>query len=100
MAILLHGTTRLRAERIAIGGPDPDYVEPGGSARAEGFSTCVDGGPFPLDTPENYARRKAALFPNEGGAAILYIDVPEDVIALAVDATYLPLSQGVVQFDE
>lgn len=100
MAILLHGTTRFRAEQILAGGPDPDFVEPGGGPRAENFSTCLQGGPFPLGTPEEYAHRKAARFPSEGGPAILVIDVPDDLIALAVDEVYFPLSQGVVQFDE
>jgi hypothetical protein len=82
-------------------GPDPDFVEPGGGGtRAEGFSTCLQSGPFPLGTPEEYARRKAAAFPDEGGPAILSVDVPDEVIALAVDEAYFPLSQGVVQFDE
>jgi hypothetical protein len=99
MAILLHGTTRHRAERIVIEGPDPDFIEPGGGARAEGFSTYLEGGPFPLDPPEKYACDKAALFPGEGGAAIVAVDVPDDIIALAVDP-YFPLSQGLVQFDE
>ncbi len=80
--------------------PDPDFVEPGGGPRAEGFSTTLEFGPFPLGTPEEYARRKAAGFPNEGGPAILAVDVPDDIIALAVDELYFPLSQGVVQFDE
>jgi hypothetical protein len=99
MAILLHGTSRHRAEQIMKQGPDPDFVEPGGGTRAEGFSTCLESGPFPLGTPEDYARGKAALFPNEGGPAILAVDVPDDIIALAVDA-FFPLSQGVVEFDE
>jgi hypothetical protein len=30
---------------------------------------------------------------------MLAVDVPDDIIALAVDA-YFPLSQGLVQFDE
>jgi hypothetical protein len=98
MAILLHGTTRHRAVRIAANGPDPDYVEAGGGPKAGGFSTCLEGGPFPLGTPAEYARRKAALFPNEGGLVTLAVDVPDDVIALAVDP-YFRLSQGVVQFD-
>ncbi len=98
--ILLHGTTKHRAEQIRKRGPDPDFVEPGGGPRAEGFSTCLEFGPFPLGTPEEYARRKAAGFPNEGGPAILAIDVPDDIIALAVDEVYFPLSQGVVQFGE
>jgi hypothetical protein len=99
MAILLHGTIRLRAGRIAAHGPDPDFVEPGTGARAEGFSTCLEHGPFPLGTPGEYASRKAALFSHEGGPAILAVDVPDDLIALAVDA-YFPLNQGVVQFDD
>ena len=38
-------------------------------------------------------------FPDEDGAAILVIEVPDEIIALAVDDVYLPLSQGIVQFD-
>ena len=100
MAIVVHGTTLRRAERIMIYGPDPDFVEPGSTVRAEGFSTCLEGGPFPIGTPEEYARRKAAAFPDEGGAAILRVDLPDGIIALATDDTYFPLSQGLVQFDE
>jgi hypothetical protein len=100
MAILLHGTTRHRAERMMIHAPDPDFIEPGGGPKAEGFSTCLEAGPFPLGTPEEYARLKAAGFPNEGGPVILAVEVPDDIIALAVDEVYFPLSQGVVQFDE
>lgn len=81
MAKLLHGTTKQRAERIAITGPDPDFIEPGGGPRAEGFSTCLEFGPFPLGLPEEYARQKAAGFPDEGGPAILAVDVPDDIIA-------------------
>lgn len=80
-------------------GPDPDFIEPGSGTRAEGFSTCLEGGPFPVGTPEEYARRKAAAFPDEGGPAILGVDVPDDIIALATDEVYFPLSQGLVQFD-
>jgi len=99
MAILLHGTTRHRAEQIMARGPDADFIQSGGGARAESFSTCLELGPFPLGPPELYACSKAKQFPNEGGPAILKIDVPDDIIALAVDE-YFPLSQGVVQFDE
>lgn len=99
MAILLHGTTKQRAEQLLARGPDPDFIEPGGGLRAEGFSTSLEGGPFPLGTPEEYARSKAAAFPNEGGPAILAVDVPEEIIALAV-SEFFPLSQGVVQFGD
>ncbi len=33
------------------------------------------------------------------GPAIVVVEVPDDLIALAIDETYFPLSQGVVQFD-
>jgi hypothetical protein len=52
-----------------------------------------------LGTPEDYARRKAAGFPAEGGPVILRVDVPDEIVDLAVDE-YFPRSQGVVQFDE
>lgn len=90
MAILLHGTTRWRAEQIVAQGPDPKLTD--------GFSTYLENGPFLFGTPEEYACGKAAAFPNEGGAAILAVDMPDDIITLAVDE-YFPLSQGLVQFD-
>ena len=99
MTILLHGTTRSRAKRIEVAGPNPDFVEPGEHVSAKGFSCCLESGPFPFGTPEEYARHKAALFPNEGGAAILAVDVPENILLATVDE-YFPLSQGLIQFDE
>ena len=75
------------------GGPDPRLTGP------EGFSTYLESGPFLFGTLEEYACGKAAAFPNEGGAAILAVDVSDDIIALTVDE-YFPLSQGLVQFDE
>lgn len=99
MAVLIHGTTRYRAERIKVNGPDPNFVEPGGVGRAESFSTYLEQGPFLFGTPGEYACRKAADFPNEGDAAILAVDVPEAIIALAVNE-WFPLSQGLIQFDE
>jgi hypothetical protein len=100
MAILLHGTTYDRAVQILAGGPDPDFREFPGGPRAEGFSTCLEFGPFPLGRPEDYARYKAMDFPSEGGPVIIRMDVPDEVIAMAVDEVFFPLSQGVVQFDE
>ena len=100
MAILLHGTTRQRAERIIAEGPDPSFMEPGQSgARAEGFSTYFESGPFLFGTPEEYAHVKARLFPAEGGPAILRVDVPEEIIEKALNP-WFPRSQGLIQFDE
>jgi hypothetical protein len=89
MPTLLHGTTRKRAEMIAAGGPDPDFREPGG-AKAESSSTYLESGPFVLAPPEKYARDKAALFPDEGGPAILTLMIttassPSDALRRVLD---------------
>jgi len=99
MGVLLHGTTLHRAKQIAAHGPNPGFVEPGGSAKVESFSTYLECGPFLFGTPEEYACSKAKKFEDEGGAAIIAVDVPDDIIALAVDELLFPLSQGLVQFD-
>jgi hypothetical protein len=103
MVILFHGTTAWRAQQLLRRGPDPDFIEPGGNTVAENFSACLPFGPFECtDTPEEYAWGKARAAGregrNEGGPAILIVDVPEDIIELAVDE-WFPLSQGFVQFD-
>ena len=59
---------------------------------------CVAAGPFPFGNPEDYARGKARTFPNEGGPAIVEVDAPDEIVALAAN-DWLPLSQGLVQFD-
>jgi hypothetical protein len=102
--ILFHGTTFWRAQQILGGGPDPNFVEPGGTIPAENFSACLPFGPFECtDTPEQYAWGKSRTAiregRDEGGPAILIVDVPDDIIALAVDA-WFPLTQGFVQFDQ
>jgi hypothetical protein len=84
--LLRHGTTRQRADSILQNGPNPNFREPGGSDSAGGFSTCPTRGPSSVGAPEQYATGKATLFPNEGGPAIVEIEVPEDVIDLAIDA--------------
>jgi hypothetical protein len=96
--ILMHGTTRDRAARILRTGPDPAYREPGGRAAADGFSACLEAGPFPFGTPADYARGKAAAFPAEGGPVILVLNVPDEIVRKAASA-WLPLDQGLVQFD-
>lgn len=101
--ILFHGTTFWRAKQILSGGSDPGFVEPGGNTPAENFSACLPFGPFECtDTPEQYAwgKSRAAIGEgrDEGDPAILIVDVPDDIIALAVDE-WFPLTQGFVQFD-
>lgn len=87
--ILQHGTTRQRAEAILQHGPDPYFREPGGQPDppdVAGFSTALPGVDCLTGTPEAAARGKDNLFPNEGGPAILEIEVPDDVFQLAVHA--------------
>jgi hypothetical protein len=103
MAILFHGTTLWRAQQILGGGPDPEFIEPGGNTPAENFSACLTFGPFECtNKPEEYAWGKAKTAAREGreegGPAVLIVDTPDDIIALAVDA-WFPLTQGFVQFD-
>jgi hypothetical protein len=81
--LLHHGTTRARAEAIMRDGPDLDFVEPLGTDRAEGFSTAPAGGPFLQGDPTVIARNKAKAFLDEGGPAILEIEVPDEVALLA-----------------
>src|SRR4051794_20775683 len=84
--ILRHGTTRWRAEQIVRRGPDAEFAEPGDPlGKAGGFSTCPAEGPFLLGSPEQYAAGKAALFPNEGGPAIVEIEVPAEIVESPID---------------
>jgi hypothetical protein len=68
--ILLHGTTRHRAERILQFGPDPRYHELGGQGTDDGFSLCLESGLFFFGMTEDYARGKAREFPDK--AAMSY----------------------------
>lgn len=96
--ILIHGTTRRRAEQIVRHGPDPCYQEPGGLPNVDGFSMNLEEGPFHFGNPETYARGKAKEYPDEGGPVVLAVDVPDEIVHRAVNA-WFPLSQGLVQFD-
>jgi hypothetical protein len=96
--ILLHGTTRRRAEQILQDGPNPRYQEPGGQPNEDGFSMNLENGPFHFGRPEDYARGKAKEYPNEGGPVILVVDVPDEIVKRAANE-WFPLSQGLVQFD-
>lgn len=98
--ILHHGTTLNRARAIVADGPDPAFREPGslGLPPAEGFSTVIgDGRPCGTGTPEMAARHKAALFPDEGGPAILELVVPEWIMAILYAD---PLSAGLARSGE
>jgi hypothetical protein len=96
--ILLHGTTRHRAEQILEHGPNPRFHEPGGQGTDDGFSMNLESGPFLFGRVEDYALGKARVFPNEGGPVILAVDVPNEVVFKAVN-DWFPLDQGLVQFD-
>jgi hypothetical protein len=98
--ILHHGTTLRRARSIEANGPDPDYREPGTGRlpSAEGFSAVIgDGRPCSTGTPELAAGNKAALFPDEGGPAILEVSVPGWVMAI-LDAD--PIAAGLARSGE
>src|SRR5262245_6886603 len=86
---LRHGTTRRRAEAIRLHGPDPNFKEPGGQpdpADIAGFSTALANVDCLTGNPEDIARRKSKLFPDEGGPAILEIEVSETICQLAIRA--------------
>lgn len=83
VVVLRHGTTLRRARQMLTDPPDASFVEPGGSqyTRADGFSSVVAGSPTAsLGAAEQYAQTKSANFPNEGGPAILEVEVPEWIV--------------------
>jgi hypothetical protein len=96
--IVHHGTTLHRARAIEAVGPDPEFREPGTGnlPPAEGFSTVIgDGRPCSTGTPALAARNKHALFPNEGGPAILEVGVPAWIMAiLYADSIAAGLARG------
>jgi hypothetical protein len=59
---------------------------------------CLEAGPFLFGTPEDYARRKALVFRDEGGPAILVVDIPQVIVERTFDESFT-LEQGLVQFD-
>ncbi len=61
-------------------------MEPGASDPARGFSIYPVGAPVSVGTPEQYAAGKARWFPNEGGPAVIEIDVPSDIADFGIDA--------------
>ncbi len=102
--VLHHGTTLLRARAIEANGPDPSFREPGSGhlPPAEGFPTVIgDGRSCGTGTPQMAAREKHALFPDEGGPAILEIIVPAWIMAiLHADPIAAGLARsGEIRFD-
>ncbi len=49
----------------------------------------VEAGPFPFGHPEEYARGKVREFPEEGGPAILRVDLPDDIVQRALNDWFL-----------
>lgn len=85
VVIIRQGTTLQRAQSIAASGPDAYYIEPGSGGRRwdpPGFSTARTDRSYDVGTPEDYARLKAANFPQEGGAAVVEIEIPMRIIAV------------------
>jgi|GEM_PF-1276587 len=102
MTWIVHGTTLRRAERMALTGPDPNFREnPGSYLTAESFCAYLAAGPFELKSPQVYACNKAILFPAEGGAAIIEIDVPDEIIEKSLDDCEICSSRkyAMLQFD-
>ncbi len=113
----MHGTTRSRAESILRLGPDLRFREPGGIVLAENFSFAVGAHVSGLGQSEHYAAGKASAFPSEGGPAVVWVDIPDEIIIAAAreylgaygllhavppDATALQLAEAagwVIQFD-
>ena len=79
-------------------GPLPDYQESGGRQWEDGFSMAAEYGPFNLGNPETYARRKANLFPGEGGPVLLIVDVPYSITEIALSDLF-DINEGLIQFD-
>ena len=102
--VLHHGTTLRRAIAIANNGPVPNYREPGTGQLppTEGFSAVIGGGRSSgTGTPYQVARNKDALFPNEGGPAIVQVLVPAWILAIlyADPIAAGPARSGEIRFE-
>lgn len=82
-----HGTTWQRALAILENGPDPEFKEPGELTTAEGISFAPTEVAYEQGEPAIIARGKAALFPREGGPALLEIEMPQYLIDISLDLT-------------
>jgi hypothetical protein len=50
---------------------------------------------LPLGSAEDYAKKKAKLFPIEGGPVILEVEIPDEIVELAIQ-----WATGLFQFDD
>jgi hypothetical protein len=51
---------------------------------ADGFSLTPANGPFDVRHPHDYARLKAANFPNEGGPAVVMIELSDELADILI----------------
>ena len=96
---LLHGTTQTRAMSILSQGPNVSFIEPGGFGTARNFSFTAEGTPSAVGESVAYARGKANAFPKELGPAIVAVNVPDEIVRLAV-LEHLSLFGGLIEYDE
>lgn len=79
--MLRHGTTRARAERIVAIGPDPSFRQVGDPQGVTAEEFAMTGpGPSAVGSCETYAKKKALLFPDEGGPVILEVEMTPDAL--------------------
>jgi hypothetical protein len=77
--LLRHGTTRKRAESILRNGPNVRFREPASQEPAGSFWAAPTGSQLGIGDPAVCARRKARLFPDEGGPVILEFELEDDL---------------------
>jgi hypothetical protein len=81
---LEHGTTLASASKIFVNGPDENFIRPGETTPANGFSTSIVSPNTPIGSASQYAAGKALVAPNEGGPAVLRIAVPKSICDKAI----------------
>ena len=81
---LEHGTTLASASKIFVNGPDENFIRPGETTTAGGFSTSTVGADTPIGSASQYAAGKDLVAPNEGGPAVLRIAVPKSICDKAI----------------
>ncbi len=64
------------------------YVEPFDVSPSQGFCVSLELSEHPLGSPEEYARSKSKLFPNEGGPVILELELDESILQLSMTESH------------